>query len=270
MEIERYRFGFVGFGHMAEILYSSLVRAKLLAPKQVLFIRRDKDKQKETSHKWGIAASSLARLIEESDVILFCVRPQQIGEVFADFPKEIDLSAKFFISLLAGIKIPFFQKILGKQAQILRVMPNLPSSIGEGMNAFSFGKNVEDRYVHLANTLFQCLGEIEIVPEEMMDAVTALSGSNPAFIASFIHAMAEFGAKEGLAYEKSLRLVLQTFIGTAKLIQSGPSPKELVEKIAVPQGTTEAGLKMIQEKRILEHLKEVLGAVLKRARELGS
>lgn len=267
MDIEKYHFGFIGFGHMAEIIYSFLVKARLISSSQTLFIRRDKDKQKEISHKYGITSSSLAHLVHQSDVLLFCVKPQNIAEVMATFPK-IDLSHKFFISLLAGTRLSYFQKHLGEKTQLLRVMPNLPSAIGEGMSALCFAKGVEDRYIHLSRGLFSALGQIEEVSEEVMDTVTAISGSGPAFVASLIDATAKFGKKEGLSYEQALRLACQTFIGTAKVLQSGKKPNDLVKEIAVFGGTTQAGMKVLEERGLLAHLEHVLAATLKRAKEL--
>ncbi len=269
MDIGKFRFAFIGFGHFAEILYSSFIKAKLLTPSQVVFIRRDKDKQKETSIKFGISSTSLSNLMEKSDIIFFCVRPQNIMEVLEALPKDIDIGSKLFISILAGTKLSFFYKNMGANIQLLRVMPNLPSRIGEGMNVLCFGKHVEEEYIFLSKRLFRALGEIEEVSEEMLDVVTAMSGSGPAFAASLMDTIAKFGYERGLSYEKSLRIACQTFIGTAKLIGSGKTIEQLLNEIALPGGTTEAGLEMMIKSNVLSGFKKVLKAAYERALQLG-
>lgn len=261
-------YGFIGFGHMAETLLSSWLKTKLIQPSEVFFIRRDIQKQKETSKKFGISGTSLRHLVETCDVIFFCVRPQNIQEVIDEFPKNIDLSYKCFISILAGTPLAYFHKALGGHAQIMRVMPNLPSKIGEGMNALTFGKDIDPDYIHLAKSLFSCLGEIEEVPEKAMDLVTSLSGSGPAFIASLIHAMASFGKDEGLSYEKALKIACQTLIGTAKLVQINQNPEQLIREIVVPGGTTEAGLNAMKENHLLKHFVQVFQAAFIKAKSL--
>jgi len=260
--------GFIGFGHMAETLLSSWLKAKLLEPSQIFFIRRDIQKQKETSKKYGISGTSLRHLVEMCDVILFCVRPQNIQEVIDEFPKDIDLSFKFFISLLAGTKLAYFQKAISEHVQIMRVMPNLPSKIAEGMNVLTLGKDIDSENIQLGKNLFSCLGEIEEVPEQAMDVVTALSGSGPAFIASLIHAMASFGKEEGLPYEQALNIACQTLIGTAKLVKSNQNPEQLIREIVVPGGTTEAGLNVMKENHLLKHFIDVLKAAAIKAKNL--
>lgn len=253
---------------MAETLLSSWLKTKEIMPSQVFFIRRDSDKQKETSRKYGISGTSLRHLVEMCDVILFCVRPQNIQEVIAEFPKDIDLSFKFFISLLAGTKLAYFQKEIGKHIQIMRVMPNLPSKIGEGMNVLTFGKDIDPDYIQLGKKLFNSLGEIEKIPEKAMDVVTALSGSGPAFIASLLHTMANFGKEEGLSYEKALKIACQTLIGTAKLVQINQNPEQLIREIVVPGGTTEAGFNAMKESHLLQHFTQVFKAAVLRAKSL--
>jgi pyrroline-5-carboxylate reductase len=136
------------------------------------------------------------------------------------------------------------------------------------MSALCFSKGLNSQYVHLGKSLFSALGQIEEVSEGTMDAVTSLSGSGPAFAASLIDAAAKFGAEEGLRYDQALRIVCQTFIGTAKMIQEGKQPEEILKEIAVPGGTTQAGIKVLQERRLLAHFAEVLAGSLKRAREI--
>jgi pyrroline-5-carboxylate reductase len=268
MNVEKYRFGFIGFGHFAEVIYSFLVKARLLSASQTVFIRRDKDKQKAISQKYGIRATTLENLVKESDVIFLCVKPQNIAEVMAAFPKEFDPNLKFFISILAATPISYFQKHLGEKVKLMRAMPNLPSEIGEGMSALCFAKAVDGDFAHLGRGLFSSLGEVEEVSESSMDAVTALSGSGPAFAASLMDAAAKFGKEEGLSYEQSLRIVCQTFIGTARLILSGKKAQDIVKEISVSGGTTQAGIKLLQEKGLLAHFTEVLAASLKRAKEI--
>ncbi len=268
MDTGAYHFGFIGFGHFAEVIYASLRQAKMVKPGQVLFYKRSH--HTAVSKKWGISAVSLEQLLTVSDILFLCVRPQHLTTLFSGFPRNLDLSLKLFISIIAGKKISYFLEKLGPSTQIVRVMPNIPCSIGEGMSVFSFGPEVEEKYHEVARYLFSAMGDLVEIEEKYMDIATALSGSSPAFISLFIDALAKLGQEEGLSYDLALKLVAQSFLGTAKLVQKGQMPGELMEKIAVPGGTTEKGLQVLADRKVAEEIKKAAKATMMASKELSN
>ena len=147
-------------------------------------------------------------------------------------------------------------------------MPNIASEVGEGMSLLTFGPNASRDFRSLASFLFACMGEVVEIEESFMDIGTGMSGSGPGFVFRLIEAMAQAGVEQGLPYDKALKMAAQTFLGAARLIVKGALPKELVHQIATPNGTTEAGFKMMAETHIESHFKAVIAASAHRSREI--
>lgn len=268
MKISEYRIGFIGFGHMAQVIFQAIERAKLIPRSQIYFVRRDRDKMRQNEKDFGITSTSLETLVDKSQILILGVRPNQADFVLRDLAAlKIDES-KMVVSLLAGIQLAYYQKYLGTQNQLLRVMPNIASAVAEGMSVFSYGPQPSLEFKSITNLLFSCMGEVIEVPEEMMDISCGIAGSGPGFVFRLIEAMARVGEKQGLNYSKALKMAAQTFLGAAKLIVKGAQPETLLQQIATPNGTTEAGLKMINALRIDEHFQTVVEASAKRSKEL--
>jgi len=267
MKVSQYRLGFIGFGHMAQVIYHAIDTAKLIPRSQMGFVRRDPGKSKKNEQEFGITATSMKNLVETSDLLLFCVRPQQASLVLKDLA-EIGVESKLFLTVAAGLKLDFYQKYLGTQCEILRVMPNIASAVGEGMSVFSYGKNSSSEFRSTAHILFSSMGQVLEIPEELMDISCAVAGSCPGFVFRLIEAFARAGEKQGLEYEKSLKMAAQSFAGAARLILHGNLPEILIQQIATPNGTTEAGFKVMNECQIDRHLQSVAEASARRSKEL--
>lgn len=268
MKICDYHLGFVGFGHMAQIICQAIEQAKLIPRSQMGFIRRDPHKAKQSEQKFGITATSLENLVDKSQILLLCVRPNQADLVLKELSEmQID-DSKLIITVLAGVKLAHYQKYLGKSAQLIRVMPNIASAVTEGMSVFSYGPGVQSEFQSAAHLLFSCMGQVIEVPEKLMDISCAVAGSGPGFVFRLIESMARAGEKQGLEYSVALKMAAQTFLGAAKLILKGHQPETLLQQIATPNGTTEAGLKKINECHIDEHFQTVVEASMRRSKEL--
>lgn len=268
MKISDYHLGFIGFGHMAQVIFQAIDRAKLIPRSQVLFVRRDRDKMRQNEKDFGITATSLENLVDKSQIIIVGVRPNQADFVLRDLARlKIDES-KMIVSLLAGIKLAYYQKYLGTKNPLLRVMPNIAAAVAEGMSVFSYGPQPSLEFRSITNLLFSCMGEVIEVPEDMMDICCGIAGSGPGFVFRLIEAMARTGEKQGLSYSKSLKMAAQTFLGAAKLIVKGAQPETLLQQIATPNGTTEAGLKIMTAFRMDDHFQAVVEASAKRSKEL--
>lgn len=267
MKISEYHLGFIGFGHMAQVIFQAIDRAKLVPRSQVFFLRRDPEKMRKNEREFGITSTSLENLVKSSDVILLGVRPGQAEQILKDLAK-LGAGKKKIISMLAGVKLSFYQKFLGNGVPLLRVMPNIASAVSEGMSVFSYSKEAPAEFRSLSNLLFSCMGEVIEVPEHFMDICCGIAGSGPGFVFRLIDAMAREGEKHGLSYDKALKMAAQTFSGAAKLILKGGQPATLIQQIATPNGTTEAGFKVMSQTDIERLFQGVVQASAKRSKEL--
>lgn len=259
--------GFIGFGHMAQILCRSILDQKLIRYKNLFFTRRNKERVEKDAKDLQIIFLSLQEVVSSADVLIFCPRPQDIESVFeaADFSS---CNASLFITILAGTPISYFEKKLGPKAEILRIMPNVPIEVGEGMSAMSHNTPFSNDNLDLVKRIFSALDDVEVMEEKFLDIVTGLCGSAPALIYQLIDAIAQPGIKEGLNPQKALKMVAQTFIGTAKLIKEGRDPHQMTDSMRLKGGATIEGLKIFENSPIKKSLELSVKAVIERAREL--
>jgi pyrroline-5-carboxylate reductase len=268
MNATSYRIGFFGFGHMAQVIFEAIDRARLVPRSHVQFLRRDRSKMKENEQKFKITATSLEHLVETSDLIFLCFRPQQAPEALAQLAEIGGLEGKWIVSILAGVTISTLQKGLKRQGQILRVLPNLPSAVNEGMSVLSFGPNCSSEFTSFAKILFGSMGEVAEIEERHMDIACGVSGSGPGFVFRLIETMARTGEKHGLPYPVALKMAAQTFLGAAKLISKGHMPQDLMDQITTPNGTTFAGFERMNQTEIDRHFQSVIEATARRSKEL--
>lgn len=267
MKIYTYRIGFIGFGHMAKIICRSIDRCKLVPRSQILFVRRDPRKMLEDEKEFGITATSLETLVSRSDIILLCVRPGQAEAILKALAPS-SLADKMLISILAGARFAYFEKFLGS-APLIRAMPNIASEVDEGMTILTPGPHAGPEFRSLANLLFSSMGNTVELPEEHMDIATGIAGSGPAYVFSLIEAFARAGVEAGIPYEKSLKMASQTFLGAARiLLKGGTAVEELLGQIALPNGTTEVGLKVMKELEIASRLQSVIAAAANRSKAI--
>ena len=265
MKMREYRLGFIGFGHMAQIIFEAIQAAHLIPRSQIEFLQRDSSKMKRNEQKYGITSTSMERLVAVYDFLILCVRPGQAREVAVDMAR-FGAGKKKIISILAGVPISFFQTYFGEEVQILRVMPNVASAIGEGMNLLSFSSFAQGDFRSIAQMLLAPLGFSLEIPESQMDAATGIAGSGPGFVFKLIQAMAQAGEKEGIAYKQALFMACQTFVGAARLIAKGEDLTSLVTQIATPGGTTEAGFQVMEKNETAKHFQETIEASIQKAK----
>lgn len=201
------------------------------------------------------------------DIIILAVKPQDMGSVLDELCDAVS-EDKTVVSIAAGITLTFLSSRL-KTKKIVRVMPNTPALIQEGMSVMSMRECIHDKDIGLIKDIFMSIGRLLVLPEKYMDTVTALSGSGPAFFAYFVEAMIEGAVKMGLGKEDASVLAVQTMLGTARLLDTGLSHSKLREMVTSPGGTTAAGLKVFEEKGFKEIVIAAIAAATEKARELG-
>ncbi len=260
------KIGFIGFGRMAKAIWAGIHLAQIYTSENVRIYVRDEAKRDDISRTFGLTTCFLKELLSTCDVLLFCIKPQEI-RTFLDTMPLVDSQGKTVISILAGTPLSVFEPYFPKSG-LIRAMPNTPARLQEGMTGLAYHVNVSEQQAHIARVLFGCCGRWVEVAESQLNSVTALSGSGPAFMIEIANALAQAGQAEGLSFETSLELVAQTMIGAGKLLQQTPSPKKLIQEVCSPKGTTEAGLEALRASNMKDILHALFKATLERANEL--
>ncbi|MBI2576701.1 pyrroline-5-carboxylate reductase [Candidatus Woesearchaeota archaeon] len=259
------RIGFIGSGNMATALAVAFKGAGLLGNA----IASDKDFRKGAAirEKAGVLITTdNGKVAKETDAIFLCVKPQDIPPVMDEIRK--DVKGKLIISIAAGVSIKKLEQGLPR-AKIIRVMPNTPCVVGEMAAGFSLGKKVNGEEGKFVKNLLNAAGKAYAVPEELLDAVTAVSGSGPAFFAYLYGCFIRAGIKQGLPEKICRDLVLQTAKGTAVLLEkAGMTPEQLIEMVSSPKGTTVEGRKVIENARVENIINRAVARAKQRSEEL--
>jgi len=267
MKLTDKKIAFIGSGKMAEALINGLVSSKMVNPKNIIAADISPARLNHLKYKYKVGSASNKDALRAADIVILCIKPQVMNEVL----KDIGGSFKpdhLVISIAAGIKSSGIRKFV-KRASVIRVMPNNPALVGEGITAISTGQ-AKPSSLKIVEAIFGCVGSTVLVPEGLMDAVTALSGSGPAFVYLFAEAMIEGGVSLGLSRSQAEVLTLHTLIGSARSMEeTGKAPETLREMVTSPGGTTLEGLKVLESARFKHALKQAMTAAARRARELG-
>ena len=258
--------GFIGTGRIARALIAGLSEKK-----NTVISGFDKDPAALAS----VAAEypvqpclSVEEIATKAQIIILAVKPYQIADVLEQLKPSLTAD-HLLISVAAGISSEFILQNSIDTLKVIRVMPNTPAFVGDGKTAVSKGKMASDDDVALACDLFSSIGRVAILDESQMDAATALSGSGPAYMFHILASLAEGGIQCGLTNNEALLLSAQTMLGAAKMVLTGEkSPEALKREVTTPGGTTEAGLKVLDENNIRQILIETVAAAAARSKEL--
>ena len=262
-------YGFLGFGKMASALVQGMLQADACRPEQIVVVNRHPETIKEDVETYGLTlASSPRKLVQQSDAVVLGTKPADSVQLLKDVRQEID--GKLLISVAAGITIPDLQEAAGHRTRVIRAMPNTPSLVKKGATAYALGDHATASDAEIAEKLFSAVGLVFRVKEPVLNAVTGLSGSGPAYVFTFIEALADGGVMMGLPREIALELAVQTVLGSAEMIRTTKRhPAELREMVASPGGTTMAGLESLEARGLRYTVMSAVRAASERARELG-
>lgn len=214
------------------------------------------------------SAGTAAQTAADSDVVLLAVKPQDLQPLCQNLSQ---LSGeRLYLSIAAGISIADLESWLGSRQRVIRAMPNTPALVGAGAAAFSRGGSATDADADLARTILGSVGTVDEVSEKLLDAVTGLSGSGPAYIYTVIEALSDAGVLKGLPRATALRLAAQTVLGAAKMVlDTGKHPASLRDEVTSPGGTTIAGLAQLEAHGLRHALIQAVSTATERSRELG-
>ena len=260
---------FIGGGNMADALIGGLVKNGF-APNQLRAVEVNGDARRRLADKHRVACfDAPQKAYRQGDVIVLAVKPQQMEEA-ARF-SYLEANANLVISIAAGVTLASLSRWLGGHAKLVRAMPNTPALIGAGVTGLYALPGVSEAEKRQAETILGAVSTTVWIPDEsLMDAVTAVSGSGPAYVFWFIEQLANAGESLGLPFDVSKKLALETVLGSAMLAaQSTESPATLRERVTSKGGTTEAALRVFDEEALAEGFRRAIEAARERGAELG-
>jgi len=262
--------GFIGAGNMGEALIAGLLKAHFAAPDRLMAFDSDGARLRFIQKKYGIKkASGNRQICSQCDPILLCVKPQSMKEVIEEISESLDAS-KLLISIAAGVPLYVIEAYARRQLRLIRVMPNIAVLVQEGASVMSPGSLATQADLEIAKDIFDCVGKSIAVSESLMDAVTGLSGSGPAYVFLVIEALSDAGVHLGMTRAQALMLSTQTVMGSVKLLlETGEHPALLREKVTSPGGTTAAGLYKLEQGGLRKILIDAVRAAAQRSKALG-
>ena len=255
--------GFIGGGNMGAAIISRACKQF-----KILVCEKDKKRAAFLKRKFKVVNKDLASMVNASDVIVLAVKPQDFDGVLDQIKGAIS-SRQVVISIAAGITSAFIEKKLGGKVRVIRTMPNMPAQVGEGITAVAKGKYAKNTDVALARKIFNCVGATVIVQEKMIDAVTAVSGSGPAYVFYFVECLLNAAQSLGFSKDVSKDLVMATLLGSAHLLdQQKEDAASLRAKVTSKGGTTQAAMDVLMKNKVDKIFSQALKAAQKRAKQL--
>ncbi|HEX3000049.1 MAG TPA: pyrroline-5-carboxylate reductase [Armatimonadota bacterium] len=264
------KIAFIGTGFMGEALLRGILKAELVKPAEIAASDVNTARLEELSRELGIvAAADNAAAVSGAETILLAVKPQVLPGVLAGLAPHVTPD-QLVLSIAAGVPLATLQDGLGAGVPVIRIMPNLLATVGAAATALAPGAHATQQHIERAQQFFGAVGTTVCVAENLMNAVTALSGSGPAYVCLVIEALADGGVEAGLSRAVAQQLAAQTVLGTARLIlETGQHPAQVKDRVSSPAGTTIAGVRALERAGIRSAMMDAVEAAAKRSEELG-
>lgn len=261
--------GFIGSGNMANAMVGGIINANLVPSINVVCSDHSMAKLENMHKRYGITiATNNSEVASKSDILILSVKPQFYPEVINEIKDQVKENT-IVVSIAAGQKIESIKNLFGKEIKIVRAMPNTPALVAEGMAALSSCPMVLPEELDLICNIFNSFGKCEVVSEKLMDVVTGLSGSSPAFIFMIIEAMADGAVLEGMPRDKAYKFAAQTVLGSAKMVlETGKHPAELKDMVCSPGGTTIEGVSVLEQNNLRASMINAVRSATKKSKDL--
>lgn len=262
--------GFLGAGNMGEAMIRGVLAAKLYPPRRIAVFDAAPGRGVSLRERYGVTvAASAGELLRACDTVVVAVKPQVLDVALEGLPKAAS-RGKTFVSVVAGAKVDRFARTLGAGARVVRAMPNTPAQVGMGSTGIWFPPEVDEATRGTVRALFSSFGAVAEVPrEELLDVVTALSGSGPAYAFLFLEALADGAVRAGMGRQEAILLAAATLEGAARMVrQTGKHPAELKDMVMSPGGTTAAGVAALEKGSFRATVMDAVMSAWHRCREL--
>ena len=260
----------IGAGNIGRALIGGMIQGKLLTPEQIIATRRTPSALDTLAEQFSGVRTSTdnAAAAQEATVLLLTIKPQSRAEVVTEIRDRVSDDV-LVVSVLAGVTTETLQYSFGHELPVIRAMPNTPALVDEGATAIAGGTFTEDRHLQMARQIFEAVGTVDVIPEYLMDAVTGLSGSGPAYVYMFIEALTDAGVKQGLPRQTAARLATQTVYGAAKLVRdTGKHPAILRDEVTTPGGTAIAAVSELESHGLRTMMINAVATATERSKEL--
>jgi len=266
---QNFKLGFIGVGNMGSAIVTGVLKNELLTPQNIVITDIDKERIASLNEQFGvIVVDGISELIDKVDAILYAAKPQDVPKIFPEISTAISPN-QWLISIAAGVKTGTLEEYLPENIPVVRVMPSITASVGEGAAAICGGKYATAEHIAITQQICNAVGKALVMEEKLLDAVTGLSGSGPAFVFLFIEALADAGVQVGLSRQDATTLAVQTVLGASKMVeQTGEHTTILKNKVTSPGGTTAAGLYELESGGLKVAIANAVIAATKRSTEL--
>ncbi|MNI22043.1 Pyrroline-5-carboxylate reductase [compost metagenome] len=268
------RIAFVGAGSMAEAIFRGLLERQIAKPEQLYIMNRSDQAKLDRLHsQYGVHVTNdpthRETYISQADVVVLCMKPKDVESSFPEL-KSLLHEGQLLVSVIAGLSIAKIEMLLQTNIPIVRTMPNTSSTIGLGATGISFSANTQADQQQLAISIFESVGIVSVVDESLLEIVTGVSGSGPAYVYYFMEAMIKAGIEGGLSEENARKLTVQTVLGAASMVKhTQEDPAELRRKVTSPNGSTEAAIRVLDQHQFGDSIANAVNRAAERAKEMG-
>ena len=264
------RIAFLGSGNMAEAMVKGLLGTGTAAPGDVLCAEPRPERREELARRYGVETfADNVEACDRAELVFLSVKPQIVDPVLEEIAAAVD-PKKLVVSIVAGVSSAAIARKLGAGVRVVRAMPNTAALVGAAATAIARGAHASDADLEQARKIFQSVGTVSVIEEHLMDAVTGLSGSGPAFLFLVVEALSDGGVKMGLPRQVATTLAAQTLIGAGRLVlETGEHPGQLKDQVTSPGGTTIAGMHALEAAGVRGALIAAVEAATRRSHELG-
>ena len=263
------KLGFIGTGNMASAIMGGIIKNNVIPAEEIIGADLFAPGRERVQKEYGInVTADNKEVAQKAETIILSVKPQFYESVIADI-KDVVTDKQIIITIAPGKTLAWLAEQFGKDVKIVRTMPNTPAMVGEGMTAVCPNEHLTEDEIAYVKSLLESFSRAEIVPERLMDVVTAVSGSSPAYVFMFIEAMADAAVADGMPRDKAYKLAAQSVLGSAKMVlDTGRHPGELKDMVCSPGGTTIEAVRVLEEKGLRSAVIEGQKACVRKAREL--
>lgn len=241
--------GFIGAGNMGSAMIDGICKSSEVTTSQIIASDYSPESLERLKNNYAIDTTPANETVaQRSDILFLAIKPNKLGEVIPQIAAHIKNTC-IVVSIAAGQSISTIESLFGRDVKLVRAMPNTPALVGEGMSALCANNNVTEAELNDVINLFNCFGKAEVVPETLMDAVTGVSGSSPAYVYMFIEAMADAAVSGGMARPQAYTFAAQAVLGSAKMVlETGMHPGALKDMVCSPAGTTIEAVRTLEER----------------------
>lgn len=261
--------GLIGCGNMAQAMITGIVSSKIVFGENVFVSDKDEEKLKYIKEKFNVNISKDNKEVaENSDIIILAVKPNKYGEVIQGI-KDYVKKDVIIVVIGAGITIDYVEESFEKKLKIIRTMPNTPALVGEGMSAICYNELITENDLEDVVNIFKSFGKVEIIEEDLMDAIPAISGSSPAYVYMFIEALADGAVLDGVPRDKAYKMAAQSVLGAAKMVlETEEHPGELKDRVCSPAGTTIEAVYSLEKNNFRGTVMEAMRKCTDKTREM--